>query len=411
MNKDLQNLNFQYNKYIYPKPIENIEKEILNNYRTLSSDPNFSWHLLWPEKPYSVKKLNVLVAGCGSDQASVLARCNPKHNFVGIDLSQQSINHQNKLKKKYKLNNLKLICDDFRKIIFKKKFDYIISTGVIHHLIDPGSALEYFYTNLKNKGVVYLMVYGDKLSNSIKEITKIFKTLKFKQNNQSIEIAKKTILNLNSEHPAKIFSKNTSDFNHSAGIVDFLLHNQEKFFQIKELIKLLKKNKFVIKNFVDGRISSVTKFFLEDVDCINNIRKLPPNKKLELGQILNWNDRNIKIIICKDNNVSDSLLYNKIKMENIYIFPNRSLDYKINKESIIVKEKNPEIEWKINIPNNLFINWKTIFEGKTTLSNSFIHYDDQMKKKAKKIFEILIENHFVDVSLNPIGNYLKNYGK
>ena len=43
---------------------------------------------------------------------------------------------------------------------------------------------------------------------------------------------------------AKIFSQNTSDFNNSAGIVDFLLHNHERFFQINELIKLLKKNKY-----------------------------------------------------------------------------------------------------------------------------------------------------------------------
>ena len=75
MNRDFQNLNFQYNKYIYPKPIENIEKEILNNYRTLSSDPNFSWHLLWPEKPYSVKKLNVLDVFFKKELAGIDYKC------------------------------------------------------------------------------------------------------------------------------------------------------------------------------------------------------------------------------------------------------------------------------------------------------------------------------------------------
>ena len=30
---------------------------------------------------------------------------------------------------------------------FSEKFDYIISTGVIHHLIEPETALKYFYKN------------------------------------------------------------------------------------------------------------------------------------------------------------------------------------------------------------------------------------------------------------------------
>ena len=47
----------------------------------------------------SRKKLKVLVAGCGSDQAAILSRCNPNHYFTGIDLSQQSINYQKNYKK------------------------------------------------------------------------------------------------------------------------------------------------------------------------------------------------------------------------------------------------------------------------------------------------------------------------
>ena len=411
MNKDFRNLGSHYNKYIYPKPIENIEEEVIKKKIVPYADPNFNWHILWPEKPYNLRSLRILIAGCGSDQASVLARCNPNHKFIGVDFSEQSINHQKKLKQKNNLNNLELICDDFRNVIFKKKFDYIISTGVLHHLINPGTALDYFYNNLKDKGVIYLMIYGDKQSYSLKEMKKIFNTLNLKHNHKSIEVAKRTILNLNSKHPAKIFSQNTSDFDHDAGIVDFLLHKKERFFEINEIIKLLKKHKLIIKNFFDGKISSITKFFLYDIDCLNIMRNLDLSKKLELGQILNWDDRKIKIVICKDKEVNNSLIYNKNKIEKIYIYPNRSLDYSINENTIIIKEKDPKKEWEINIPNNLFIDWETIFKGKVPLSYVLNNIDNHMKIKAKNLFEILIENHFVDVSYYSIGNYSENYGR
>ena len=60
--------------------------------------------------------LKILIAGCGSDQAAIIAKCNPNHSVIGIDISPKSIAHQNKLKKNHKINNLKLICDDFRDI-------------------------------------------------------------------------------------------------------------------------------------------------------------------------------------------------------------------------------------------------------------------------------------------------------
>ena len=94
MSKNIEKLKSQYSKYIYPKPCENIEKEYIKVNRYQECDPNYHWHKLWPEKKYERKKLNILVAGCGSDQAAILAKCNPIHNFTGIDISAASLTHQ-----------------------------------------------------------------------------------------------------------------------------------------------------------------------------------------------------------------------------------------------------------------------------------------------------------------------------
>ena len=88
---NIKKLTNQYNNYIYPKPCEGIETEWIQKNRYQTCDPNYHWHKLWPEYPYSRKKMNILVAGCGSDQAAILAKCNPIHNFIGIDLSEESL--------------------------------------------------------------------------------------------------------------------------------------------------------------------------------------------------------------------------------------------------------------------------------------------------------------------------------
>ena len=82
--KNIKDLEEQYNKYIYPKPCEDIEKEWIEKNRFLLTDPNYNWHKFWSEKPHSPEKLYILVAGCGSDQAAILAKCNPNHDFIVV---------------------------------------------------------------------------------------------------------------------------------------------------------------------------------------------------------------------------------------------------------------------------------------------------------------------------------------
>ena len=46
----------------------------------------------------------------------------------------------------------------FSEIKLDLKFDYIIATGVIHHLQNPASALQCFEKILKEDGIIYLMI-------------------------------------------------------------------------------------------------------------------------------------------------------------------------------------------------------------------------------------------------------------
>ena len=60
----------QYERYRYPQPIEDLEVWLPNNWEWF--DPSHAHRVLWPDREYK-PDLDILIAGCGTNQASVAA--------------------------------------------------------------------------------------------------------------------------------------------------------------------------------------------------------------------------------------------------------------------------------------------------------------------------------------------------
>jgi SAM-dependent methyltransferase len=408
MDEKIKKLVDQYNNYVYPKPCEDINSEWIFKKKFLQGDPNYHWHKLWPERPYSREKMNILVAGCGANQAAILAKCNPIHNFIGIDLSQESINHHIKLKKNFKIDNLKLFCGDFRNQTFEFDFDYIISTGVIHHLEDPNSALKYFNDLLKDHGVLYLMVYGNRESSGIQGLKDTFKKLELSQNKESINNIKNLVSKLDKNHPSRIFIDQFADFNYEAGVVDLFLHPQEKFYSLKELMKDLGDNNFVIKNFIDGKVAAASKYFINNTILHDKFKKLTIEDQLNISQILNWKDRKIEVICTKNHNRKYSRYYSKLDFDTIFIYQFEFIDYIFYKESVEIKNMKDGKNFKFNFDNKK-IDWQRILSGQDKLKKHTHMMDKIEKENFFKVIEFLIENYLLDYSFHKIEDYKKFY--
>src|SRR3982074_3698268 len=95
----------QYERWTYPEPIQDIEAFLDVTWESL--DPVHSHRILWPDQQYK-SDLDILIAGCGTNQAAVFAYTNRDANVVAIDISQPSLNHQQYLKDKHGLTNLQL---------------------------------------------------------------------------------------------------------------------------------------------------------------------------------------------------------------------------------------------------------------------------------------------------------------
>jgi SAM-dependent methyltransferase len=103
---------------------------------------------------------NIWIAGCGTNQAAITALKFPGAQVLGSDLSQPSLDLCARTASNLKIENLTLRRESINHVQYQEQFDYVISTGVIHHNSDPASTMRKIAAALKPNGVLELMVYN-----------------------------------------------------------------------------------------------------------------------------------------------------------------------------------------------------------------------------------------------------------
>src|SRR5688572_21565745 len=188
-----------YTAHPYPPPVANLDRareEWLDANRHRAEH-----HLLWPGTPYRAD-LDILVAGCGTWQAAKYALCRPQAHVVGTDISTTSLEHTNQLKRKYALTNLDTAHGSIECVgAMTQRFDLIVCTGVLHHLVDPAAGLQALRSALKPDGVLYLMVYAPYGRTGIYMLQEYCRRVGVGTSGQEIEDLSAAVAALPSHHP------------------------------------------------------------------------------------------------------------------------------------------------------------------------------------------------------------------
>lgn len=231
----------QYTNWVYPEPIEDMRTAISTGRYLEIGDPLMYWPLMWPHKR-NAEKLDILVAGCGTNQAAYYACRNPNWNVVGIDLSESSLAHQKKLRTIHGLTNLRLERLDLTEVkTLGLDFDFITSTGVLHHLPDPDRGLSALRDVLRPEGVINLMVYGSSLRLGVYMLQEAFRILGLEQTQKDVELVKTTVGSLHQDHVVKRYTKIASDLGYDGAYVDTFLHPQDRSYWVKEVFEFTRK--------------------------------------------------------------------------------------------------------------------------------------------------------------------------
>lgn len=221
-----------YERHPYPPPVDDLDR-----YRETWSNAGrrvLDSHLFWPNEPFREDR-SVLVAGCGTSQAAKYAMRWPDADVVGIDVSANSVESTLALKRKYQLDNLQVEQVGLERIHeLGRQFDFIVSTGVLHHLPDPDAGLAALQRCLKSEGAMHLMVYAPYGRAGIYMIQNYCRRLGIGTTKSEIRELAASLAVLPRDHPLVPILQNSPDFKNESALADALLHPQDRAYSVDE---------------------------------------------------------------------------------------------------------------------------------------------------------------------------------
>ncbi len=232
------NIRAFYEGHPYPPPVDD-----LIAYRARWDDVRrrAESHLFWPHEPFRDDR-SVLVAGCGTTQAAHYALRWPRAAVVGIDVSARGVGFTQALKRKHGLKNLEV-----RQLALERAsdlgqtFDYVVCTGVLHHLLDPDAGLRALRDVLAPAGALHVMVYAPYGRAGIYMLQDYCRRLGIAHTDAEIRDLAASLKALPLDHPLAALLRNSPDFTTSAGLADALLHPRDRSYSVPQLMEFLER--------------------------------------------------------------------------------------------------------------------------------------------------------------------------
>ncbi|MGE0220712.1 class I SAM-dependent methyltransferase [Mycolicibacterium sp.] len=238
----------QYQRWQYPEPIPDLGAWLVDNWQWF--DPSHAHRLLWPDRPYR-PDLDILVAGCGTNQAAVLAYTNPDARVTAVDVSEPSLEHHRYLKRKHDLDNLDVRMLPIEELpSLSKDFDLVMSTGVLHHLADPTAGMTALAQCLRPDGVLAVMLYATYGRFGVELLQGIFRELGLQQDLASLQMVKAAIATLPRNHPVRSYMTVAPDLNTDAGVVDTFLHGRDRSYTVPQCLELVSDSGLVFQDWL-----------------------------------------------------------------------------------------------------------------------------------------------------------------
>ncbi len=228
----------QYEKWVYPFPIQDLSAPE-HRHRRDGADPSTRFWSYWPCEEFR-DDMDILIAGCGSNAAARYAYNHPQAKITGIDLSTSSLAHEAYLKDKHGLQNLTLHqCPIEDVASLGQTFDFIDTSGVLHHLPDPVAGLRALKTVLRPNGVIAVMLYGKYSRTGVYMLQEMFQTLGLGQTEDDVATVKAVLGLIPQSHFVRDYLKRAKDTQYDAGLVDTFLHPQDRAYRVADCLEFV----------------------------------------------------------------------------------------------------------------------------------------------------------------------------
>lgn len=230
-----------YERHPYP-PVDEDIQAYKNGEAWLLESPNPSFHLYWPARAYT-DDLDILIAGCGTQQAAQVAAGLPGARIVGTDISEHSLSETRRLAGKAGIGNITLSQLPIERTDeLERDFDLVICTGVLHHLADPDAGLKALKSVLRSNGSMHLMLYGRHGRTGVYMLQDLFRRIGIdaaKAGKKDIAALRALIEDLPAAHPFAAVRDMHPDWHDDEGLVDLLLHVQDRAYTLSDIAAFL----------------------------------------------------------------------------------------------------------------------------------------------------------------------------
>ena len=161
--------------------------------------------------------------------------------MTGIDVSASSIRHTEKLRRTYRLENLEV-----RQIAVERagemgrRFDRVVTTGVLHHLPDPDAGLRSLRDVLEPGGAMHLMVYAPYGRAGVYMLQEYCRRLGIGTTTSEIRDLAASLRALPPDHPLVPLLRHAPDFRYEAALADALLHPRDRPYSVPQLFDFIR---------------------------------------------------------------------------------------------------------------------------------------------------------------------------
>ena len=228
----------QYEENPYPRWINT---KLESKPMTLSDIASTAELRLRNDPDQKLDQPNVLIAGCGTGQHSLITASRLKNCHVtAIDLSLSSISYARRKTEELGFKNIDYMQADILDLkLLDKQFDIIESVGVLHHMADPIAGWKVLVDCLKPGGVMRIGLYSAFARSHIQIIrAKIANNALSSNRNDMLQLRNKMI---NQKYPELNTLKTSPDFYCVSTLRDLLFHVQEHQFTIPQITEILKQ--------------------------------------------------------------------------------------------------------------------------------------------------------------------------
>jgi 2-polyprenyl-3-methyl-5-hydroxy-6-metoxy-1,4-benzoquinol methylase len=185
-------------------------------------------------------RLRILDAGCGTGDAAVyLAHQAPGAEVVALDASEASLAVAERRAEVRGLHNIRFVHAPLEDLPGLGPFDYVVCSGVLHHLDDPAAGLAALVSVLALNGGLGLMLYARYGRTPIYEVQDLLRLLTPGEPlDDRVDAAHEVLATLPARHFWKLGGLEHEFLDIAAGpagIVDLLLHARDRAYTMPEI--------------------------------------------------------------------------------------------------------------------------------------------------------------------------------